>query len=65
MLQKQMLPGNLCPVKDCPRNLPMKFGENQMINSRDISLMEFVSVGGSGWVGGGLQSHFHVNPNFC
>ena len=43
----------LVSVKDGPRNLPFKFGQNRAIISRDMA--EF-SVGG----GGGVQSHFRV-----
>ena len=36
--------------KDGPRNLPLKFGQNLVSNSRDITDIEFV------WVGGYAQS---------
>ena len=53
MLQGQMLPGQMSPwqlgsVKDGPRNLPLKFGQNQASNSWDIADIEFLMVGGGG-----------------
>ena len=42
-----------------PRNLNLKFGQNQVSNSWDFADIEF-AVGG----GGGVQSHFHVKPKF-
>ena len=51
----QMLPGQMpllrC-VKDGPRNLCLKFGQNRVSNSWDIADIEF-SVGGGG---GGVKS---------
>ena len=54
-----------------PWNLPLKFGQNWVINSWDlvdvlvviwdIADIEFVLVGG----GGGVQSHFLLKSNFC
>ena len=44
-------------VQDGPRNLRLKFCQNWFSNSRDIADIEFVVVGG-------VQSHFHVKPNF-
>ena len=32
-----------------PRNLPLKFGQNQVSNSWDIANIEFLVVGGGGW----------------
>ena len=46
-------------VKDGPRNLPVKFGQNRVSNNWDIDDIEFAMVGG-----GGMPSHFLVNPNF-
>ena len=58
----QLLPGQMSQwqcksVQNGPRNLPLKFGSNRASNSWDITDMEFV------WVGG-VQSHFHIKPNF-
>ena len=40
-----MLPGQFfASVKDGPRNLPFKFGKNQVGNSSDIADIEFVVV---------------------
>ena len=56
MLTGQMLPGQMslwqlgC-VKDGPRNLRLKFGQNRVSNSWDIADVEF-PVGG----GGGVKS---------
>ena len=64
----QMLPGRMSPwqlgcVKDGPRNLRLKFGQNRVSKSRDIADIEFVVVGGGGGGGGGgVQSHFQVKP---
>ena len=55
-----MLPWQLGSVKNGPRNLPLKFGSNPVSNSWDITDMEFVWGG----VVGGVQSNFHVKPNF-
>ena len=44
-------------VKDGPRNLPLKFGQNRVSNSWDIADIEFLWVG---WVG--VYSHFRVKP---
>ena len=56
----QMLPGQMSPwqlgsVKDCPRNLRLKFGQNRASNSWDIVDIEF-AVGGGG--GGGCAKSF-------
>ena len=45
MLPGQLLPGQMSPwqlssVKDCPRNLLLKFGQNQVSNSWDIPDMD-------------------------
>ena len=45
MSQGQMLPGQmslwqLAPVKDGPKNFPLKFGQNQFSNSLDIPNMD-------------------------
>ena len=62
-----MLPGQMSLrqfkyVQDGLRNLPLRFGHNQVSNSRDIADIEFLwgGWGGGGW--GGLHSHFHVQP---
>ena len=47
-------------VQDGPRNLRLKFCQNQVSNSRDIADIEFVVVVGGG--GGGVYSHFQVKP---
>ena len=58
MSPEQILPGQLSlSVLDVPRNLPVKFHQNQVINGWDIPDIEFV------WVGGVVQSHFIVRPN--
>ena len=64
MLPGQMLPGQISPwqlesVLDVHRNLPLKFHQNRVSNSWDIADIEFL------WwvVVGGVQSHFHVQPN--
>ena len=49
MLQGQMLSGQMSPlqlksVQDCPRNLNLKFGQNQVSNSWDIDAVKFVVV---------------------
>ena len=59
-----MLPGQMSLrqfkyVQDGLRNLPLRFGHNQVSNSRDIADIEFL-WGGGGW--GGLHSHFRVQP---
>ena len=49
MLPVQMLPWQLTSVKEGPRNLPLKFGQNRASNSWDIVNIEFpvvVVVGG-------------------
>ena len=56
MLPGQMLPGQmslwkLASVKDGPRNLALKFGQNWVSNSWDISDIEFSD---GGWVVGGV-----------
>ena len=38
-----------------PRNLHLKFDQNQVSSSWDIA-----DIAVSGWVGGGVQCHFHV-----
>ena len=53
MSQGQMFPGQMSlwhmeSVKDGPRNLPLKFGKNQVSNSWDIADIEFVVGGGGG-----------------
>ena len=66
MFPGQMLPGQMSLWKLAsdrygPRNLSLKFGQNQATNSWDIADVEFqvvVVVGG----GGGVPSHFHVKP---
>ena len=59
MLSGQMSPWQLDSVEDGPRNLTLKFGQNQRGNSWDIADVEFpVVVGG----GGGVPSQFHVKP---
>ena len=60
MSQGQMLPGQMSLwqlefVQHAHRNLPLKFGPNQVSNSLDIADIEFV------WVVD--QSHFIVKPN--
>ena len=40
-----IFPGQLASVKDGPRNLPLKFGHDQVSNSWDIADIEF-AVGG-------------------
>ena len=40
MLLGNRLPGLLASVKDCPRNLPMKFDQNEESNISDISDMD-------------------------
>ena len=50
-------------VQNGPRNLRLKFCQNWFSNSHDIADIEFVVVVGGG-DGGGVQSHFHVKPNF-
>ena len=59
-LPGQMLLQQLKSVQDRPMNLPLKFGQNRVSNSL------CGGVSGVEWVGfwGGLQSHFHVKPNF-
>ena len=57
MLPGQMLLWQLKSVQDSPMNLRLKFRQNRVSNSWDITDIEFV------WWGG-LQSHFHVKPNF-
>ena len=63
MLPGQMSLWQLTSVKDGPRNLSLKFGQNRATNSWDITDIEFavvvvvVVVGG-----GGVPSHFHVKP---
>ena len=62
----QMSPGQMFPwqmsrwqlesVLDVPRNLSLKFGQNQVSNSWDIANFEFCGDSG-GW---GAQSHFCV-----
>ena len=49
----QMLPGQMSPwqlgcVKDGPRNLRLKFGQNRVSNSWDIADVEFPVGGGGG-----------------
>ena len=44
MIPRQMSPGQLVSVKDGLRNLPLKFGQNPVINSWDIADIEFVMV---------------------
>ena len=45
-----------------PRNLPLKFGQNQVSNSWDIDDVEFVLVGGGG--GRWCKFIFMSNPTF-
>ena len=45
MLPAQMLPGQMSPqmfasVKESPRSLPLKFGQNRVIISKDIPDMD-------------------------
>ena len=65
MLPGQMLPGQMSlwqlgSVLDGPSNLPLKFGQNPVSNSRDIDDFEFQVV--MVVVVGGVQSHFHIKP---
>ena len=62
MLRGQMSPWQLESFLNVSRNLPLKFGQNQVSSSWDIGDIEFVVVGGGGG-GGGVQSHFRVKPN--
>ena len=48
MLRGQMSPRQLESVLDVPRNLPLKFHQNWVSNSRDIADIEFVWVVGGG-----------------
>ena len=57
MTPGQMLPGQmslwqLVSVKEGPRSLPLKFGQNWVSNIWDIADIEFMMVGG----GGGVKS---------
>ena len=61
----QMLPGQMTPrqlesVLDVPRSLPLKFHQNQVSNSWDITAFEFMW-----WLGGGWWWWFTVNLVFC
>ena len=47
MLPRQMSPRQLESVFDVPSNLPLKFGQNQVSNRKDIADIEFVWMGGS------------------
>ena len=50
----QMLPGQMSKLQSVlyvPRNLPLKFHQNQVINSWDIANIEFVWGGGLGRLG--------------
>ena len=52
----QMLPGQMSlwqleSVQDSHRNLRLKFGQNRVSNSWDITDIEFLWVGGVGWGG--------------
>ena len=49
MLPWQMLPWQLKSVPDSPRNLPLKFGQNRVTNSWDITDIEFMWGGVVGW----------------
>ena len=61
MLRGQMSPRQLESVLNVHRNLPLKFHQNRVSNSRDIADIEFLWWGGvDGWC---LQSHFIVKPN--
>ena len=51
MLPEQMSSWQLTIVKDGPRSLPLKFGQNRVSNSWDIADVEFTVV-----VGGGVKS---------
>ena len=57
MLRGQMLLRQFKSVQDSPMNLCLKFRQNRVSNSWDITDIEFV------WVVG-VQSHFRVKPNF-
>ena len=57
MLTGQMSPWRLGCVKDGPRNLRLKFGQNRVSNSWDMTDIEFLW-----WSGVGIYSHFHVQP---
>ena len=48
MLHRQMPQLNLECVLDVPSNLPLKFCQNWVSNSRDIPNIEFVCGGGGG-----------------
>ena len=50
MLPGQMTPWQLEYVQDQPRDVPLKFGQNQVSNSWDIADIEFTVVGGGGGV---------------
>ena len=56
MLHGQMSPWQLECVLHVHRNLPLKFRQNQLSNSWDITNIEFLWW----WV---VQSHFIVKPN--
>ena len=44
MLPGRMSPWQLASVKDCPRNMPLKFGQNRFSNSWDIIVVVIVAV---------------------
>ena len=61
MLPGQSLPGQMSllhsdSVQNGSSNLHLKFGQNQVSNSGDMTDIEFL------W--DGVQSHFHVKLNF-
>ena len=57
MLPGQMSLWQLESVQDSPRNLRLKFGQNRVSNSWDITDIEFLWVGG---VNGGLSLDKHA-----
>ena len=59
MLPGQMSTWQLESVQDGPNNLLLKFGKNRISNSRDITDVEFVWVGGVGWY---AESFSFSNP---
>ena len=61
MLSGQMLLRQLKSIQYSPMNLRLKFRQNRVSNSWDITDIEFLWGGGLGW---GVQSHFHAKPNF-
>ena len=57
MLRGQMSPWQLGSVKDGPKNLPLKFGQNRASNSWDIAYIEFS--------GGGSTAYIEVPQHIC